>query len=99
MRANPDVDAIYCGSDLIARGVGDALRELGKDVPGDIALIGTDNWDPIAIGARPALTTIDPDLNKIGRLAAGCLLDAIDGRPHTGVQRITGQLVVRGSTN
>ncbi|WP_297102671.1 LacI family DNA-binding transcriptional regulator [Tessaracoccus sp.] len=99
LRANPDVDAIYCGSDLIARGVGDALRDLGKDVPSDVALIGTDNWNPIAVGARPALTTIDPDLHHIGRIAADCLLDAIDGRPHSGVMRIAGQLVVRGSTN
>jgi DNA-binding LacI/PurR family transcriptional regulator len=30
---NPDADAIFCGSDQIARGVTDALRLIGKRVP------------------------------------------------------------------
>src|SRR5207249_3043000 len=40
MRSEPDLDAIFCGSDQIARGVADTLRELGYDVPGRIALVG-----------------------------------------------------------
>ncbi|WP_207632276.1 LacI family DNA-binding transcriptional regulator [Occultella kanbiaonis] len=99
LRASPDVDAIYCGSDLIARGVLDGLRDLGRAVPDEIAVIGTDNWEVIATGARPALTTIDTQLAQIGRLAAQRLLDAIAGRPHSGTERVPGRLVLRGSTN
>jgi LacI family transcriptional regulator len=31
---SPATDAIFCGSDQIARGVGDALRAAGRRVPG-----------------------------------------------------------------
>jgi LacI family transcriptional regulator len=98
LRTHPDVDAIYCGSDLIARGVLDGLREFGRAVPQEVAIIGTDNWEVIAIGARPSLTTIDTQLPRIGRIAAERLLDAIAGSPHSGVERVPGELVVRGST-
>src|SRR5262249_45566111 len=37
---HPEVDAIFCGSDVLARGVADALRERGVHVPDDIALVG-----------------------------------------------------------
>jgi LacI family transcriptional regulator len=99
LRTYPDLDAIYCGSDLIARGVTDGLRDLGRSVPQDVAVIGTDNWNIIATGSRPPLTTIDTSLARIGRLAAERLLDAIAGTPHSGVELVAGELVVRESTN
>jgi LacI family transcriptional regulator len=98
LRTHPGVDAIYCGSDLIARGALDGLRELGRAVPEEVAIIGTDNWEVIATGARPTLTTIDTSLTRIGRIAAERLLDAIAGKPHSGWERVPGELVVRGST-
>src|SRR5207248_2899967 len=57
--ADPQVDAIFCGADLIARGVVDALRERGVRVPDDVAVVGFDNWEIMAEGSRPPLTTID----------------------------------------
>jgi len=99
LRAHPDVDAISCGSDLLARGVTDSLRELGKHVPRDVAVIGTDNWEIIATGARPPLTTVDTALAEVGRIAAERLLDAIAGRPHSGVEHVPPQLVLRASTD
>ena len=53
LRSSPDVEAIFCGSDQIARGVSDTLRLLGHRVPDDIALIGFDNWEPMAVGCGP----------------------------------------------
>lgn len=99
LRTHPDVDAIYCGSDLLARGVADSLRELGTHVPRDVALIGTDNWEIIATGTRPALTTVDTALAEVGRVAAERLLDAIAGRPHSGVEQVPPRLVLRASTD
>jgi LacI family transcriptional regulator len=98
LRRGCDVDAIVCGSDQIARGVCDGLREAGKQVPQDVAVTGYDNWDVIAGACRPPLTTVDLLLDQLGRQAAEFLLDAIDGRPHPGVTSMPPRLVIREST-
>jgi LacI family transcriptional regulator len=98
LRSSPDVQAIFCGSDQIARGVSDTLRVLGRGVPDDIALIGFDNWEPMACGADPPLTSIDMCLEDLGRVAAEHLLSAINGEPTHGAYTVPCRLVVRGST-
>jgi LacI family transcriptional regulator len=99
LRAAPDVEAIFCGSDQIARGVADTLRLLGRQVPQDIALIGFDNWTPMALGSDPPLTSIDMCLEDVGRTAAEHLLAAINDSPTHGVHIVPCRLVVRDSTD
>ncbi|WP_316959628.1 LacI family DNA-binding transcriptional regulator [Streptomyces sp. TRM68367] len=98
LRTAPDTDAFFCGNDQIARGVADALRERGVNVPGDIAVVGYDNWDTMALASRPPLTTIDMNLAEIGRIAALRLLEAIDSDTTPGVHTVPCRLVVREST-
>jgi len=98
LAAHPDTDAVFCGSDQIARGVADALRDLGRRVPQDVALVGFDNWEPMVAGAQPPLTSIDMSLEEVGRAAAEMLLNAISGTPETGVRKIGCRLVVRQSS-
>jgi LacI family transcriptional regulator len=97
MAERPNVDAIFCGSDQIARGVIDCLRERGVRVPDDIAVVGFDNWDVIAAATRPAITTVDMNLHELGRQAGLRLLDMMDGPRPTGVERLPCSLVVRRS--
>ena len=97
---HPDVDAIACGSDQIARGVLDTLRDLGRRVPEDVAVIGYDNWEVLTTNARPELTSIDANLQHLGREAARRLFRAMDSnqaRPG-GVEHLPVRLVIRGST-
>ncbi|WP_232821680.1 LacI family DNA-binding transcriptional regulator [Desertihabitans aurantiacus] len=98
LRRVPDLDAVVCGSDQIARGVCDRLRELGRSVPGEVAVTGFDNWPVMAEASRPPLTTVDLELTELGRRAAQLLIDAIDGRPHRGLLRLPTRLVARAST-
>ena len=91
------VDAIFCGSDQIARGVVDGLRDRGVRVPDDIAVVGFDNWEIIAAATRPPLTTIDMNLRELGRQAGLRLLAMIDGETSSGVVRLPCRLVVRQS--
>lgn len=93
-----EFDAVFCGSDQIARGVADALREAGKRVPDDVALVGFDNWDVMALGCQPPLTSVDMDLEKLGRTAASLLLAAINGEPSPGPHAHPCRLVIREST-
>jgi len=91
------VDGIFCGSDLIARGVVDALRERGARVPDDVAVVGFDNWEIIAAATRPSLTTVDTQLHDLGRMAGLRLRAMIGGARESGVVRLPCRLVVRDS--
>ena len=94
----PDLDAVLCGSDQIARGVLDVLHETGRRVPDDIAVIGHDNWEQLATQARPPLSTVDMNLQEVGRVAARLLVDAIGGAAGTGTHLVPCRLVIREST-
>ncbi|MDT0446569.1 LacI family DNA-binding transcriptional regulator [Streptomyces johnsoniae] len=98
LHADPAVDAMFCGNDQIARGAADALRESGRLVPQEVALVGYDNWDVMAEASRPTLTTVDMGLTELGRAAALTLMEAIDGEPSQGVRTVPCRLVVRDST-
>jgi LacI family transcriptional regulator len=98
LRADPDTDAIFCGSDQLARGVSDALRESGRRIPDDIALVGYDNWDVFALTTRPPLTTVDMRLKELGRVAARRLLASIESEPSHGLELLPCHLVIRESS-
>ncbi len=98
LRRHPDLDAISCGSDQIARGVADRLRELGRKVPEDVAVTGFDDWDVMALASRPPLTTVALDLTEVGRTAAQLLLDAVQGSHRPGAVVLPTRLVLRAST-
>jgi len=98
VEAWPTVDAIVAGSDQIARGVLDGLRDLGRSVPQDVAVASFDNWQILATGARPQLTSVDMNFKALGRRAARAIFEAIDGNRSQGVHTEPCQLVVRGST-
>jgi LacI family transcriptional regulator len=93
-----DFDAVFCASDQIARGVADGLRAAGRRVPDDVALVGFDNWDVMALACQPPLTSVDMDLEGLGRAAADMLLAAINGQPASGRHYRPCRLVVREST-
>ena len=99
LNRHPDIDAVFCGSDQIARGVLDSARDLGRTVPDDLAVIGYDNWEVLATNARPELTSIDANLQQLGRQAALRVFDAIDGIDiGEGSHHLPVRLVIRGST-
>ncbi|MEV4140201.1 LacI family DNA-binding transcriptional regulator [Dactylosporangium sp. NPDC049742] len=98
LASHPDIDAIFCGNDQIASGVTEALRDLGRTCPDDVAVVGYDNWEVFATECRPPLTTVDLNLEQLGATAVRHLFAALDGDHHSGVVRQPGRLVVREST-
>jgi LacI family transcriptional regulator len=92
-------DALFCGSDLIARGAVEALRERGTAVPGQVAVVGFDNWNVMALGARPPLSSVDMNLSELGHEAGRMLLAMIGGeRVPNGTRRLPCTLIVRESS-
>lgn len=98
LASSPDVDAVVCGSDQIARGVLDALKELGRRVPEDVAVASFDNWAPFATGSVPQLTSVDMCFEAMGRLAAKKLFAALAGEEEHGLITQPNRLMVRGSS-
>jgi LacI family transcriptional regulator len=90
-------DALFCGNDQIARGALDALRDMGLSAPGDVAVVGFDNWEVMTAGARPPLTSVDMNLDALGTEAGDSLLQMMAGRKLSGVRRLPCSLVVRES--
>lgn len=91
-------DAIFCFNDLLAVGALKALRELGLQVPHDVAVVG---WDDLAEASytSPELTTIAPDKHAIAHAAVQALLWQLGRRPDLApLPRPGYSLVVRGSS-
>jgi LacI family transcriptional regulator len=87
--------AIFAGNDEMAAGVLQAAREAGVSVPGDLSLVGFDDFQ-IASRLWPTLTTIRTPTREIGRLAVERLIGRDDeGRDPK--SRLP-MLVVRDST-
>ena len=98
LRQAREVDAIFCGNDQIARGVAEVLREMGRRVPDDVALVGFDNWEVLSACCRPPLSSVDMNLWELGGFAARTLLDQIAGRSAVGVYKRPCKLVLRESS-
>lgn len=75
----PDIDAVFCSSDLLALGVMTEALARGIAVPGRLAVVG---FGDLAFSAdlEPALTTVRIDGTAIGRQAAQFIVDRAEGR-------------------
>lgn len=89
--------AIFCANDMMAVGCLEALKELGKTVPGDVSVIGFDDRE-IAQYTRPPLTTLLLPHYEMGALAAEYLIDHAGGLPARPAQmKVECSLVERNS--
>lgn len=76
---NPDIDAVFAASDLMALGVIAALRQAGRRVPEDVAVAGFDD-SAAATMAEPPLTTVGNPLEESAIEAVHILDDLMSGR-------------------
>jgi len=76
----PDIDGIFVASDLMAAGALGVLSEAGKDVPGEIAIVGYDNIG-VSASTSPPLTTVVQPVAAMARAAGGRLLGQLQGLP------------------
>lgn len=93
---DPALDAVFVASDLMADGALQALRQAGRRVPDDVALIG---FDDIALAAYtdPPLTTVRQPIVEIGRHMARQLLRLVGGESIEPMVVLPTELVLRGS--
>ena len=89
-------DAIFAGSDLMARGAMGVLRAAGLRVPDDVAVVGFDD-SSVALSTDPQLTTIRQPMYKQGETMAAVLLSHLAGGSPERTTILPTELVVRGS--
>lgn len=77
----PDLDAVFAGSDVMAVSARQVLREAGRRIPDDVALVGYDD-SAIARHMDPPLTSVRQPVEEMGRAMIDLLLGEIaDRRP------------------
>lgn len=90
--------AIVAASDVIAVGALHALKARGLKVPGDVAVIGFDDFE-FTRYVDPPLTTVRLPAFDMGRLAAELLLGHLSGKPAEQRRHVLPtQLIRRGSS-
>jgi DNA-binding LacI/PurR family transcriptional regulator len=93
-----DITAIFAANDQMGLGAMQALHELGRDIPGEISIVGFDDMDE-AGSFWPPLTTIRQDFAAVGRLSIQKLLGKVsDSSTENDTTIVPTELIVRAST-
>jgi DNA-binding LacI/PurR family transcriptional regulator len=97
LRRRPDLDAVFAASDAMAIGAMRALREHGRRVPEDVAVVGFED-SPSAAHTDPPLTTVHQPVEAMGREMVRLLRQRISGAVlDEPLVILPTHLVVRGS--
>ena len=92
----PDLDAVFVASDLMASGAISVLRERGRSVPGDVAIVGFDD-SSAATSGEIGITTVHQPSRQMGVEMASMLLALLRGE-HVERERVMPtRMVVRDS--
>ena len=75
----PKPCGIFAANDYVARIVLDSCAQLHMAVPSEIAVVGVDNEDRICENTCPTLTSVMPDNDRAGYLAAAMLDGLVRG--------------------
>ena len=94
---DPELTAVFAANDAMALGVLRALHERGREVPGEISVVGFDDV-PEAAYFWPALTTVNQAFSVLGTRALELAVRAIEGERTPTVELVEPTLVVRRST-
>ena len=97
LERRPDVDGIFVASDLMALGVLDAVRQSGRRVPDDVAIVGFDDGE-LARSSVPPLTTVRQPIDELGRRMADLLIAQLDHNAAPKGLILKTELVIRQST-
>ncbi|MFF4318973.1 LacI family DNA-binding transcriptional regulator [Streptomyces sp. NPDC001568] len=99
LAGRPDLDGVFAANDLMARGACLVLREHGRRVPQDVAVVGFDD-SSAATAARPRLTTVRQPVEDMAAEMVRLLLDRVtgEGPPEPAEVLFAPRLVIRDSS-
>lgn len=94
---DPAVTAIFAANDQMALGVLRALHEAGREVPGEVSIVGFDDI-PESPYFTPPLTTVRQEFAEVGRRSLRWLVRLIETGARAPASRVAPELIVRSST-
>jgi LacI family transcriptional regulator len=94
---DPQITALFCGSDVLAFGAMFECRRRAISIPADLSIIGFDNLE-ISAYTDPPLTTLNVPSYEIGRKAAQYILRNEQGSAAIEYVTIPAELVERSTT-
>lgn len=99
LEQSPELDGVFAASDLMALGVVETVRSGGRQVPGDVAVVGFDNHALLAANGLGLTTVTQPMVDMA--MSAGQLLVRAIHNPGERLEPVVypAELVVRGSTS
>jgi LacI family transcriptional regulator len=80
LKSLPNPVGLLASNDIRAQQVLVACRTASLRVPDEVAVIGVDNDDVICPLCDPQLSSVEPDTEQVGYVAASLLNDMIDGQ-------------------
>ncbi|GAA0409813.1 LacI family transcriptional regulator [Acrocarpospora corrugata] len=93
-----DLDAVFAASDPMAVGALRVLKERGRSVPRDVAVVGFED-SKVALHTDPPLTSVHQPTDAMGRQMVQLLVARINGEPlEQPVVILDTHLVIRAST-
>ena len=96
LEREPAIDGVFVASDLMALGALSVLRNSGRRVPEDVAIVGFDD-SSAATSGEVTLTTVNQPSRQMGAEMAKMLLDLLAGVPTERERIMPTRLVVRES--
>jgi DNA-binding LacI/PurR family transcriptional regulator len=99
LAARDDVTAVFAANDQMAMGILRAFHEAGREIPGDVSVVGFDDVPEAEFQMVP-LTTVGIDLDQVAQRILAELLRMIEGaEPPTGTITLPGtELIIRRSS-
>ena len=98
LSSHPDLDAVFAASDSMAIAAMQAIKDSGRRIPDDIAVIGFDDL-PTARETQPTLSTVRQPIEAMGREMVRLVLQRIN-EPGAAANQVvfSTELILRGST-
>ncbi len=97
IKSGAEFDALFAISDRMAAGAMSAIREYGKKIPEDIAVMGFDNVH-LSYMVTPALSTVSQPQTEMGEAAFCALMDKMEKNTYE-KKILNHKLLIRKSTN
>ncbi|KZE69319.1 LacI family transcriptional regulator [Fictibacillus phosphorivorans] len=97
LQKHPEITALFCASDLMAMGAIRAAKQLGKNLPDNLSIVGFDNII-LSSYCTPSLSTVAQNRYQLGVEATVLLTNILEGKTAEKSKVLPTEFIKREST-